>query len=108
MTATAVQFTYGRLIQRAGEADMRTTSGKGGQTVYIINWLGVGFSLVSLALWWLLFTGNTIKRAATLDTKGARKNYGVGETTGADSPVLDRGLVTSPVRKRTLLSRFNN
>ena len=105
MTATAAQLTFGRLIQRAGEPDMRTAGRKGGQAVYILTWLAVGSSLASLVLWSVLASGNPIRRAATLDTRGARKHYEVGETTGAESPILDRGMVASPVRKRTLLSR---
>jgi hypothetical protein len=107
MTATVVQFTYGQLIHRTGEDDMRTASGKHGQAVYILNWFGAASAFTSFVLWSHLSAGNTIRRAATLDTKGLHKRYEVGGTSGVDSPILDRGIVATPVRKRTLLSTTN-
>lgn len=104
MTAAAVQFTFGQLLNRTEEPDMGTGSRKHGHAVYILNWLAVVSALVSFVLWSHLSARNTIRRAPTLDTKGMHKRYQVGETTGADSPILDSSTTPKPIRRRTLLS----
>jgi len=99
-----VQFTYGQLITRTGEPDMRTTSGKHGQAVYALTWTAVGLALASLGIWSSLNGGNPIRRAPTLDTKQLHRRGEIGVTSAIDSPILDRGMVATPVRKRTLIS----
>jgi hypothetical protein len=80
--------------------------------LYVVGWVGTAFSLLSLVLWCYLLKGNTVKRAATLDTTGHRKGKveaagsEKARTTSADSPVLDRGLVATPIRKRTISNWF--
>ncbi|KAF2179652.1 hypothetical protein K469DRAFT_693894 [Zopfia rhizophila CBS 207.26] len=96
-TAILAQVTYGLLISRADDENIPITAKKAGQILYAANWVGTVFSLFALVLWCHVLAGNTIKRAATIETT----SYTRGQATGVDSPILARPLVETPVRKRT-------
>ncbi|KAJ9643564.1 hypothetical protein H2199_004243 [Coniosporium tulheliwenetii] len=95
-TAILAQVTYGQLISRADDEDIPITAKKVGQILYAANWVGTIFSLSALATWYHVLTGNTVKRAPTMEAT-SNKHVQVVEADGHVQPYF----VESPVRKRT-------
>lgn len=96
MTAIVAQVTYGQLINHASDDDTHITGKSFGHTLYAANWVVSVLALFALVLWYQLFIGNSVKRAATIDTT----SYPRARATGAESPISARAFMESPVRQR--------
>lgn len=95
-TAITAQVTYGRLIQRADDEDLDILAFRVGNLAYVANWVGVGCSFLSLAIWRRISAGNVIQRVPTIDT-GAKSS---AKPTGVNSPIYGWPLIGSPLRRR--------